>query len=96
MGILADHRRARAIGPDKPRLLALLAARRRVDEQGLMAGLLADVVETNHGVRGGGKDTATRANSLPAPHTSVTGPFAEEQGRSMPCLHGLLGLFVDA
>ena len=48
----AEKRRlAGAIGPDKPHLLSLLDAHRRVDEQDLMAVLLADVVETNHEVR---------------------------------------------
>ena len=48
----AEKRRlAGAIGPDKSHLLSLLDAHRRVDEQDLMAVLLADVVEANHEVR---------------------------------------------
>ena len=38
-------------GPDESHLLSLLDAHRRVDEQDLMAVLLADVVEANHEVR---------------------------------------------
>jgi len=53
-------RLAGAVGPDQPRLLALLEAHRRVDEQDLMAVLLADVVETNHGGGGDGKEAATQ------------------------------------
>ncbi len=48
-----NRRLARAIGPDKPHLLPLLDAHRRVDEQDLMAVLLADVIEANHEVRAG-------------------------------------------
>ena len=45
----AEQRRlAGAIGPDQPHLLALLDAHRGVDEQELMAVLLADVVEADH------------------------------------------------
>src|SRR4030095_1733794 len=48
----AEKRRlAGAIRPDKSRLLSLLEAHRSVDEQDLMAVLLADVVEANHAVR---------------------------------------------
>ena len=44
-----DRGLAGAVGPDQPDLLALLQSHRRVDEQDLMAVLLADVVEADHG-----------------------------------------------
>ena len=59
-----DHAEKRgfagAVGPDQPRLLALLEAHRGVDEQDLMAVLLADVVESNHGGVAEGKEAATQ------------------------------------
>ena len=49
----AEQRRlAGTVGAHQPRLLPLLEAHRRVDEQDLVAVLLADVVETDHGDRG--------------------------------------------
>ncbi len=57
--LAGDHpekrRLAGAIRPDKSNLLTLLNAHRRLDEQELMAVLLADVLETNHEVRAGWK-----------------------------------------
>lgn len=48
----AEQRRlAGAIRPDQPGLLAFLKTHRRIDEQNLVAVLLADVIEANHGVR---------------------------------------------
>jgi hypothetical protein len=51
-----DHAEQRglagAVGAHEPRLFPLLEAHRRVDEQDLVAVLLADVVEANHGDRG--------------------------------------------
>ena len=47
-----QRRLAGAVGPDQPRFLPLLEAHRRVDEQDLVAVLLADVVEADHGDRG--------------------------------------------
>ena len=50
--LAGDHpeqrRLAGAVGADKADLLALLKRRGRLDEEDLMADLLADVVETNH------------------------------------------------
>jgi hypothetical protein len=61
-----DRGLAGTIGPDQPHLLALLEAHRRVDEQDLMAVLLADVVETNHGGVAGGKEPAGQGGRLSA------------------------------
>ena len=60
----AEQRRlAGAVGPDQPRLLAFLEAHRGVDEQDLMAVLLADVVETDHGGCGDGEEAARQATA---------------------------------
>jgi len=59
-----ERRLAGAIGPDESHLLSLLDAHRRVDEQDLMAVLLADVVETNHGVRTGENGKADDSETL--------------------------------
>ena len=61
----AEKRRlAGAVGPDKSHLLSLLEAHRRVDEQDLMAVLLADVVEANYEVRVGWKYCGCLSASL--------------------------------
>jgi hypothetical protein len=51
-----DRGLAGAVGAYQPHFLALLQAHRGVDEQDLVAVLLADVVETNHGAGAEGKD----------------------------------------
>ena len=65
--LAGDHAEKRCLAgtvrPDKSRLLSLLDAHRCVDEQDLMAVLLADVVETNHGRCAGRKEAATQATA---------------------------------
>ena len=56
-----QRRLAGAVGPDQTRFLPLLEAHRRVDEQDLMAVLLADVVEANHAGVAGRKEASGQA-----------------------------------
>src|SRR5262249_24027246 len=64
--LACDHpekrRLAGAVRANKSHLLPLLDAHRSVDEQDLLAVLLADVIETNHEVRAGWKRLKRRWN----------------------------------
>jgi len=68
-----QRRLAGAVGPDEPHLLPLLDAQRSVDEQDLMAVLLADVIETNHEARAAGG-----FSGLPASYTAVMASAAKK------------------
>ena len=83
-----QRRLAGAVRPDKSHLLPLLDAHRRVDEQDLMAVLLADVVEADHAVcigRCRNAEAARRARTrYCTPSASQKPPSAAPGNRRCP------------